>query len=101
MKKMHRVAVIALVAVSAPMLFAADASASWWGGDRWRGDDWWYDRPYYRGWGGPGYWGGPGGYWGGPGYWGGGPWGGYYGYPYGVPGVVTTQSSKPEVQKPE
>jgi hypothetical protein len=87
--------------LGAALLLPTFASA-WWGGDRWRDRDRWYDDGpgYYRH-GGPGYWGGgPYGWGGGPGHWGGGPWGwggypGYYGHPYGAAPVNTEQSTPP------
>jgi hypothetical protein len=115
--KNARKVVVVMSLLGVTCLASIQASANWWGGDRWDRDRWWGGGPGYYGygpghWGGPGgYWGGPGGYgggpggyWGGPGYWGGGPWG--YGYPYGVPYVrqapaQSTEKAAPPPKSPE
>jgi hypothetical protein len=105
MNRFSKLTAVGLVAGAAALMTAQQASANWWGGDRYGGDrGWWGGGPGY-GYGGP--WGGYPGYggWGGyPGYggWGGYPgyggWGGYgypgYGVPYAAPAAPAATESK-------
>ena len=93
MNKMHKLALVALVA-GAGIMSIQQASA-WWGGNRWNDDDW-YDRPGYWRYGGPYGWGG------GPYGWGGGPYGwGGWGYPGLIAPQTNTSSSTPAPKYPE